>query len=394
MLSDRALFLRHLAQTSENPLLLEIIRAEGIYLYSSDGKTYIDLISGISVSNLGHCHPAVTNAVIEQVQKYSHLMVYGELIQAPQVRLSELLCSILPKNLQAVYLVNSGSEAIEGALKLSKRFTHRQRIISCKNAYHGSTHGALSIMGSEFFKTAYRPLLPECYSIEYGNLTDIDTIDNNTACVVIEPIQAEVGVRIADKNYFKQLRKKCDEVGALLIFDEVQTAFGRTGKMFAFEHFDVFPDILVLAKALGGGMPIGAFIASAEIMKTLSTNPYLGHITTFGGHPVSANAAIANISTIINTNLIESVESKSKLFLELLLHIKIVQIRAVGLLISIELANNEDVKKVIDYAIESGLLIDWFLFADNCIRIAPPLIITKEQIKISCEILINCLNKI
>ncbi|MDX9694874.1 MAG: aspartate aminotransferase family protein [Bacteroidales bacterium] len=387
MLTNRQLFLQNLAQTSDAPLQIEIEKAEGIYLYGPDNKTYIDIISGVSVSNVGHRHPAVVEAIKQQVDKYMHLMVYGEYIQAPQVRYANMLSEVLPGNLKSVYLVNSGSEAIEGALKLAKRFTGRSEIFACKNAYHGSTHGSLSVMGNETMKNSFRPLLPGIKFIEFNNESDIEQITAKTACVLIEPIQGEAGIRIPNKNYLNKLREKCNNTGALLIFDEIQTGFGRTGELFASIKYNVVPDIMTIAKGMGGGMPIGAFISSKEIMDSLKTDPVLGHITTFGGHPVSCAAAIATLEVIQNEKLLKSVNHKGELFKSNLKNKHIKEIRGVGLFMAVELENFKTVKCVIDIAIQKGLITDWFLFCDNAFRISPPLTITDDQIIESCKII-------
>lgn len=392
MISQRQLFLNHLAQTSDSPLLLEIEKAEGVYLYSSQGKKYIDLISGIGVSNVGHRHPKVIAAIEEQIQKYLHLMVYGEYVQTPQVALAKKLIDVLPNNLESVYFVNSGSEAVEGALKLAKRYTGRQEIISCYNAYHGSSQGALSVGGNEYFKQAYRPLLPAIRHIHYGSYSDLEKITSKTACVIIETIQGEAGVQVACSNYFQALRERCSQCNTLLILDEIQAGFGRTGKLFAFEHFGIVPDILVLAKGMGGGMPIGAFIASKEIMQSLSNNPILGHITTFGGHPVSCAAALANLDIILSENL--EVEKKADLFRKLLQHPKILSIRHKGLMMAAEFESFAVLKPIIDRAIELGVITDWFLFCDNAMRIAPPLTISFEEIKRACKIILEAIEAI
>jgi len=307
MLTLRQLFLANNAQTTDFPLLLEFERAEGVHLYDAEGKGYIDLISGIGVSNLGHSNPKVIQAIKDQVDRYMHLMVYGEYVQTPQVRFAQKLVSVLPDNLQAVYFVNSGAEAVEGALKLAKRYTGRQQIIACKNSYHGSTHGALSVMGNEDFKQAYRPLLPGVEFIRFNDIDDLQLITQQTACVIIETVQGEAGIRVPDLNYMQALRKRCDETGTLLILDEIQAAMGRTGKLFAFEHYGIVPDILLLAKALGGGMPIGAFVSSNQIMGALKENPMLGHITTFGGHPVCCAAGLAALEVLLDDNLVDTV---------------------------------------------------------------------------------------
>jgi putrescine aminotransferase len=389
LLSQRQLFLHHLAQTTDFPLLLEIESAEGIYLFGPNGEKYIDLISGISVSNIGHRHPAVIDAIKKQLDKYLHLMVYGEIVQSPQVRLAAKLAEILPSSLSMVYLVNSGSEAIEGAMKLAKRHTGRANIISCKNAYHGSTQGSLSLNGSEHFKQAFRPLLPGVKNIEFGNIEDIQLIDDTFAAVFIETVQGEAGVRVASEEYFRLLRKRCDETGVLLVLDEIQTGFGRTGKFWGFEHYNIIPDILVCAKGMGGGMPLGAFISSEKIMSSLKQNPMLGHITTFGGHPVSCAASLATIEVIQNENLISEVEKKNLLFHQLLVHPEIKNIRSKGLMIAVEFQSFKKLKEVIDRCIENGLLTDWFLFCDNSMRIAPPLTITENEIEGACKIILK-----
>jgi acetylornithine/succinyldiaminopimelate/putrescine aminotransferase len=392
MISHRQLFLNYLAQTSPSPLLLEIEKAEGIYLYSPTGKRYIDLISGIGVSNIGHRHPKVIEAIENQIQKYLHLMVYGEYVQTPQVSLAKKLVELLPKNLDSVYLVNSGSEAIEGAMKLAKRYTGRQEIISCYKAYHGSSQGALSVGGSEAFKQAYRPLLPAVRHIHYGSYSDLEKITQKTACVIIETIQGEAGVMVACSNYFRALRERCSQTGTLLILDEIQAGFGRTGKLFAFEHFGIVPDVLVLAKAMGGGMPIGAFVAPKEIMQTLSHNPILGHITTFGGHPVSCAAALASLEVIVSQDW--EVEQKANLFRQLLKHPKILSIRNKGLMMAVEFESFEILKPIIDKAIDLGVITDWFLFCDNAMRIAPPITITYQEIENACKIILQAIESI
>lgn len=393
MISQRQLFLEHVGQTSDFPLQLEIERAQGIYMFDRNDKSYIDLISGVSVSNLGHVHPKVVQAIKTQIEKYMHLMVYGEYIQTPQVEFAKKLTDLLPEKLNSVYFVNSGSEAIEGALKLTKRYTGRSEMISFKNAYHGSTHGALSVMGNEEFKNSFRPLLPDVHFINFNSIDDLELISEKTACVLIEPIQGEAGIRLPKDGYLKKLRKKCDETGTLLIFDEIQTGFGRTGNLFAFQEYDVIPDIITIAKGMGGGMPIGAFVSSNDIMSSFKTNPILGHITTFGGHPVSCAAACALLDVIVNENIIEKVKSKGELFKKYLDHPEIKEIRGIGLFMAVELRDFNQVKKVIDIAVEKGLVTDWFLFHDSAFRIAPPLIITEEQIKESCCILIESIEE-
>jgi acetylornithine/succinyldiaminopimelate/putrescine aminotransferase len=391
MLSLRQLFLTNNAQTTDFPLLLEFERARGVYMYDKDGKSYIDLISGIGVSNLGHSHPYVVNAIKEQLDKYMHLMVYGEYVQTPQVRFAEKLVSLLPQTLSSVYLVNSGAEAVEGALKLAKRYTGRSEIVSCYNSYHGSTQGALSVMGNEEYKQAYRPLLPGVKFIRFNETADLELITKETACVIIETVQGEAGVRVPEKSYMQTLRQRCNETGALLILDEIQCAMGRTGKLFAFEHFDIIPDVLMLAKAAGGGMPIGAFITSNQIMGALKENPILGHITTFGGHPVCCAAGLAATEALLNEKLIDQVDAKATLFKELLKHSAIKEVRGMGLMLAVELEGFEFNKKVIDRCIENGVVVDWFLHCSNSMRIAPPLIITEDEIRTACGVIIEAI---
>lgn len=387
MLTNRALFLQHLGQTSVAPMMLEIVRAEGIYMYGPDGEQYIDLISGVSVSNTGHCHPKVIEAVKKQIELYMHLMVYGEFIQNPQVKYAEYLVGILPPALTSCYFVNSGSEAVEGALKLAKRFTGKSRIISFKNSYHGSTHGALSIQGSELYRNAFRPLLPDIFQLAFNDEKSLDAIDNRTACVIVEPVQGEAGIIFPENDFLLKIRKKCDSTGALLIFDEIQTGFGRLGHMFAIDRFGVIPDILLLAKALGGGMPLGAFISSTDIMSALLTNPSLGHITTFGGHPVCCAAGLASLKVIIDGNLAESCKSKSDLFRKELIHPLISEVRGEGLFLAVQLIDMSYIPYIIANAPTYGLVLDYFLFCDNAFRIAPPLIIGEEEIVMACNLL-------
>ncbi len=389
----RQQFLAHLAQTSDFPMGLEIVSAKGNYQIDKAGKKYLDLISGIAVSNLGHHHPEIIEALKNQLDKHLHLMVYGEFIHSPQVKLISALTELLPDCLSSVFLVNSGSEAVEGALKLAKRYTGRAELISCRNAYHGSTHGALSIIGNEEWKNSFRPLLPDVNHIIFNNWDDLSFITEKTACVIIEPIQGEAGVRIANDFYLTALRQKCNETGTLLIFDEIQSCFGRTGKFFAFEHFNVVPDILLLGKAFGGGLPLGAFISSDEIMKTLKNDPVLGHITTFGGHPLSCAASIAALEILKREKYILDANVKGDLFKELLIHPEIKEVRGIGLMLAVELRDFEFVQKVIHKCIAAGLITDWFLFADNCIRIAPPLTITEDEIRMACKIILESLDE-
>ncbi len=392
-LSNRQLFLDYVAQTSDNPLLLEIVAAEGLLLRGIDGQQYYDLISGIGVSNVGHRHPAVVKAIRKQLKKYMHLMVYGELVQAPQAKLASRLTSTLPAALDNVYFVNSGSEAIEGAMKLAKRYTGRTEFIAYHKAYHGSTQGALSLNGDEFFKTAFRPLLPDIRFINFNETADLEQITDKTAAVFIETIQGEAGVRVPDAAYMQRLAARCKHQGALLVADEIQAGFGRTGKFWAFEHFGITPDVVVCAKGMGGGMPIGAFIASKDVMSVLKNNPFLGHITTFGGHPVSCAAALATLKVIQKEKLYEKAEAKAELFKKFLVHPKIKEIRNCGLLMAVEFESYEVLKPIIDKAIQYGVLTDWFLNCNNSMRIAPPLTINKAQISDVCGILLKAINE-
>ena len=382
-------FLQLVAQTSEEPLMVEVAGAEGCYIYDQKGKKYFDLIAGIGVSSIGHRHPAVIDSIKSQADKNLHVMVFGEFIQTPQVKLAEALCKTLPDPLEVTYFVNSGSEATEGALKLAKRYTGRFKIISCIDGYHGSSHGALSASGNEVLKQNFRPLLPGFQHIDFGDITSLDLIDFKTAAVIIETVQGEAGVRIANKSYFKKLREKCTETGTLLILDEIQCGFGRTGKLWAFEHYGIQPDILLAAKGMGGGMPIGCFISSKEIMSSLKQNPILGHITTFGGHPISTAASLATLETIQNENLIDQVAKKALLFKKLLKHDLIKSIRNQGLLMAIEFESYEVLKRIIDRALEAGIITDWFLFCNNSMRIAPPLTISEIEIKEVCKTLLK-----
>ena len=390
MLTARQLFLQHQAQTSDFPLLLEIERAEGVYMYGPDGRRYLDLISGIGVSNVGHRHPRVLEAIRNQLDKYLHLMVYGELVQAIPAELAQALVQTLPAPLESVYFTNSGTEAIEGALKIAKRHTGRTELISCLNAYHGSTHGALSITGSESFKNSYRPLLPDVRHLRHNDFADLMLITERTAAVIIETVQGEAGVRLPSPYYLPALRRRCREVGALLILDEIQCGYGRTGSFWAFEQFGIQPDILVCAKGMGGGMPIGAFVSSTEIMAGLKTDPILGHCTTFGGHPVSCAAALATLRVIQDENLVAGVAEKAARLRARLVHPAIREVRGCGLLLAVEFKSFQVLKPIIDHALaEEGILTDWFLFCDNSLRIAPPLIITDEQIDEACAALLR-----
>ena len=393
--TNRQLFQKFLAPTSDSPLALEIVKAKGIYLYDKEGKSYIDLISGIAVSNVGHRNKKIISAIKKQLDLYMHLMVYGEYIQSPQVLLAQALVnSTKDPSLNQVYFTNSGTEAVEGAMKLAKRYTGRTNFISCINAYHGSTQGALSLAGDENFKNSFRPLLPNITHIHYGREEDLVHINNKTAAIIIEIIGGESGVRKASISYFKALRKRCDETGTLLIIDEIQTGFGRTGTFWAYEAMEIIPDVLLTAKGMGGGMPIGAFIANENLMKSLSFDPILGHITTFGGHPVNCAASLATLNYIIDKNLMADIPTKSQLFKSLLVHPMIKEVRAVGLMIAVEFENFEIIQKIISNCLYRGLITDWFLFCNNSLRIAPPLIITMKEIKIACKIILQAINEV
>lgn len=393
-MTNRQLFLDHVGQTSQAPLALEIVKAEGSKLFDADGKEYIDLIGGISVCNVGHRHPKVIEAIKKQLDDYLHIMVYGELVQSPQVQYATLLTKHLPPSLNSVFFTASGSEATEGAMKLAKRFQNRSQIISFKNSYHGSTQGALSVMGSEYWQQAFRPLLPGVLQMNYNSFEDLENITTETACVIAETIQAEAGVLVPQNGWLKALRKKCDETGTLLVLDEIQCGFGRNGTLWAFEQFDVVPDILLLGKALGGGMPLGAFIAHKKIMDSLTHDPVLGHINTFGGHPVCCAAGLAAFKVLLDEKLIGDVKVKEELFLSLLKHSKIKAVRSRGLMMAVEFEDFDENKKVIDALIAAGVFTDWFLFAANCLRIVPPLTISDEEITVACTKLIEVLDPI
>ena len=393
-MNQRQLFLQHVAQTSPAPLALEIVKAEGSILWDAKGKQLIDLIAGISVCNIGHRHPKVVEAIKQQADQYLHLLVYGELVETPEVQYAKFLTEHLPASLNSVYFTNSGAEAVEGAMKLAKRYTGRTQVIAFKNAYHGSTQGALSIMGDEYWRNAYRPLLPDILHLDYNNLNDLDCITKNTACVIAETVQAEAGVKAPHKNWMQALRQKCSETNTLLILDEIQTGFGRTGTLWGFEQFDIAPDIILLGKALGGGMPLGAFIADRNIMQHLTNNPVLGHITTFGGHPVCCAAGLAAMKVLTEEDIIPQVKGKESLFLSLLKHPKIKSVCSAGLLIAVEFDSYETNKMIIDACIAGGVLTDWFLFAANCLRIAPPLNISDDEIRRSCSIITTAIQRI
>ena len=385
-MNQRELFLRHVAQTSEAPLAIEIVRAKDSCMWDSAGKKYIDLISGISVCNIGHSNDQVIEAVKKQAEQYMHIMVYGELIESPQVKYAAALVSHLPPQLNSVYFTNSGTEATEGAMKLAKRVTGRSKMMAFHDSYHGSTQGALSAMGSEYWRNAFRPLLPGIIHHAYNSDEALDAINDELACIILESVQAERGVMAASEEWMQALRKKCNEHGVLLMLDEIQTGFGRTGKLFAFEHYGIVPDILLLGKALGGGMPLGAFIANRPIMSQLSSNPVLGHITTFGGHPVACAAGNAAFEFLINQNLIRDIDRKQKIFVDHIKHPLIRNIRSMGFMMALEFDSYETNKRVIDTCIEMGVFTDWFLFASHCMRISPPLIITDDEIKEACTI--------
>jgi acetylornithine/succinyldiaminopimelate/putrescine aminotransferase len=392
-ISNRELFLLNNAQTSASPRLLEISRAEGVYLYDTKGKAYIDLVSGFAVSNIGHRHPAVLSAIRDQLDDYLHLTVYGEYVQSPQVKFASKLASVLPECLRSVYFVNSGAEAAEGAMKLAKRVTGRAEIISCHGAYHGSTQGALSAMGNEYYKQAYRPLLPGIGFITFGDENELERITTHTAGVIVETVQGEAGIRVPSVAYLQALREKCNQTGALLILDEIQTGFGRTGSLFAFEQFSVIPDILLLAKGMGGGMPVGAFISSQELMRTLAVNPILGHITTFGGHPVCCAAGLATLTTILKSAWISEVPAKEALFRQFLVHPLIREVRGMGLMLAVQLGSFEQVERTSKLAQEKGLIVDWFLHCETALRISPPLTISKAEIEKACRILLSALDE-
>lgn len=394
MITQRQIFLKHLAQTSPEPLMMNFTEANGIYLYDEEGKAYIDLISGISVSNLGHRNKKINEAIKNQTNKHLHLMVYGEYVQEPQTSLAHQLKKVLPSYLDRIFLVNSGSEATEGAMKLAKRFTGKHKIVAFENAYHGSTHGALSLMSNEYYRNKYRPLLPEIYFAKFNDPSSLKIIDSETAAVIIEPVQAEAGIVTPESDFLKKVEERCKQHKALLILDEIQTGFGRTGDFFAFQKFGIQPDILTIGKAFGGGMPLGAFIASNSIMKSLSHDPILGHITTFGGHPVSCAASVAAIKQLRELDYIKKVTKKETLFKKELGKSKYIkQIRSCGLLIGIELKQPHKIFDIINDCIKDGVIVDWFLYNTQTIRIAPPLIITKKEIKRVCSILLKNIEK-
>ncbi len=390
----RQLFLNHVTQTSDLPLMLEIDRAEGSYLFDKNGKPYLDLIAGIGVSALGHRHPKVVEAVKNQLDRYLHTLVYGEYILSPQVKLAQLLTEHLPAPLDNVFFVNSGSEATEGAMKLAKRFTGRSEIIACRNAYHGSTQGAASLMSPTTFSQAFYPLLPGITHIDFNIEKDLERITSKTACVILETVQGESGICLPANDYLKKIRQRCDEMGALLVLDEVQAGYGRTGSLWAFQQYGVVPDVLLLAKGMGGGMPVGAFVSSKKIMAVLAHDPPLGHITTFGGHPVSCAAGLATLQVLLEENHIEKVKKKERLFRSLLVHPAIKEVRSAGLLMAVEMEDFDKLRKVQYHCLDNGVITDWFLFNDRSLRIAPPLTISEKEIRQACQVILDAMDLI
>lgn len=394
----RRQFLAHVGQTSPSPMLVEVERAEGSFFYTPEGKRYYDLVAGVSVSNVGHANPAVVRAVQEQAARYMHVMVYGELVERPQVRYAAKVASLLPQPIDSLYFVNSGAEAVEGALKLAKRFSGRTELVGMRRAYHGSTHGAMSMMGTpegEQWKAAFRPLLPDVQSIEFNDFAALERITRRTACVLAEPVQGEAGVRPPAAGYLEALRRRCDEVGALLIFDEIQTGMGRTGALFAMQRYGVTPDIVCLAKAFGGGMPLGAFAAPKRIMDALQTAPVLGHITTFGGHPVCCAAGLAALDYLLEHDVVAQVERKGALYEELLRdHPAVREIRRSGLLLAVELGDSARLYRMMELFAEAGIMSDWFLYCDTAFRISPPLTISEEEVRDSARLIRECLDRL
>ena len=394
----RKQFLAHVGQTSPSPMLVEVARAEGSFFYTPDGKRYYDLVAGVSVSNVGHCNPDVVRAVQEQAARYMHVMVYGEMVESPQVTYAARIAAALPAPLDSVYFVNSGAEAVEGALKLAKRVTGRTELVSMRRAYHGSTHGAMSMMGTpegEEWKAAFRPLLPDVRAIEFNDFEALDRITRRTAAVLVEPVQGEAGVRLPAAGWLEALRERCDRTGALLVFDEIQTGLGRTGALFAMQRYGITPDIVCLAKAFGGGMPLGAFVAAKRTMDALQTDPALGHITTFGGHPVCCAAGLAAFDYLTRNRVVEQVEAKGALYEELLAgHPQVCEIRRSGLLLAVELGDSAKLYRMMELFKEAGILSDWFLYCDTAFRISPPLTISEEEVRDSARIVAECLDKL
>lgn len=390
----KTVFEQDLAQTSPHPLALDVVKAEGCWIHTRDGKRYLDLVAGLAVNNVGHRHPQVVQAIKEQADQYLHVIPYGEFIQTPQVRYAERLASVLPTGLDCTYFVNSGTEANEAAMKLAKRITGRTRLVACHRSYHGSTHGSLSITGNEEKRFRNRPLLPDVHFITFNSLAELERIDEQCAAVIVEPIQGDAGIRVPDQAWMKALRQRCTEVGAMLVFDEVQTGFGRTGKRFAMEHFGVVPDILVLGKALGGGMPMGAFVSSQERMRLLTHDPVLGHITTFGGHPVACAAGLAALEVLIAEKLEENARRMGELFKQLLIHPAIQEVRGTGLMLAVELGDADKVQRVVNGCLEQGVLGFWFLSCPTAFRIAPPLVISEEEVRLGCTAIKRELDKL
>lgn len=386
-------FFKYQAQTTPFAAGFEVEKASGSFIYGKNGKKYLDFVAGVSANTLGHSHPKIVEAIKMQAEKYLHVMVYGEYAQEMPVKLCKLLAESTPEPLEVTYLVNSGAEAIDGALKLAKRYTGREEIISMKNSYHGNTHGALSVSGNEYHKREFRPLLPMISFIEFNNQNDFSKITENTACVLAETIQGAAGFLVPDADYFKNLKRRCEEVGALLILDEIQPGFGRTGKLFAFEHFDMVPDILVMGKGMGGGVPVGAFMSSAQIMQSLTHSPKLGHITTFGGNPLIAAASYATLKEVLESDLMKEVAEKEQLFRELLVHPKIKNVNGKGLMLAVNLGAPEFTLEVAKRCMEKGLIVFWQLYRNEYLRISPPLTLSLEEIRQGCEIILEVLNE-
>ncbi|MBK1897810.1 aspartate aminotransferase family protein [Chryseobacterium sp. YIM B02567] len=386
-------FFTYQAQTTQFAAGFEVERAEGSYIFGTDGKKYLDFVAGVSANTLGHSHPKIVSAIKEQADKYLHVMVYGEYAQDKPVALCKLLAEATPNPLEITYLVNSGAEAIDGSLKLAKRYTGREEIISFKDSYHGNTHGALSVSGNEYHKREFRPLLPMVSFIEFNNEKELDKITEKTACVILETIQGAAGFLVPQNDYLRNLKKRCEEVGALLILDEIQPGFGRTGKLFSFEHYGIVPDILVMGKGMGGGVPVGAFMSSKEIMSSLSHSPKLGHITTFGGNPLIAAASYATLKEVLESGLMDEVDEKEKLFRELLVHPKIKNVNGRGLMLAVNLGSPEYTLNVAKKCMEKGLVVFWQLYRNEYLRISPPLTLSLDEIREGCQIILEVLNE-